>query len=105
VAETSDKLKFVGHFRRPFALLPSLPAVSVIAALHFKKQSGDDEFESAPSGGSATRFTPDDAAFHPEIQISTPGDRSVPYSAPVAANVEGQREHQGARYERNRRAI
>ncbi len=28
VVEASDKLKFVGHFNRPFALLPSLPAVS-----------------------------------------------------------------------------
>jgi len=25
VVEASDKLKFVGHFHRPFALLPSLP--------------------------------------------------------------------------------
>jgi len=28
MAETSDKLKFVGHSRRHFSLLPSLPAVS-----------------------------------------------------------------------------
>src|SRR5512145_1304777 len=34
VAETSDKLKFVGHFQRHFALLPSLPAVSPAPALH-----------------------------------------------------------------------
>ncbi len=34
MAETSDKLKFVGHFPRPFALLPNSPAVSVLAALH-----------------------------------------------------------------------
>src|SRR5262245_54126322 len=27
VMEASDKLKFVGHFHRPFALLPSLSAV------------------------------------------------------------------------------
>jgi hypothetical protein len=31
-AETSDKLKFVGHFQRHFALLPSLPAVSLASA-------------------------------------------------------------------------
>src|SRR5262245_29591725 len=29
VAETSDKLKFVGHFLRPFALLPNSPTVSI----------------------------------------------------------------------------
>src|SRR5262245_65349475 len=28
VAETSDKLKFVGHFHRHFALLPNSPTVS-----------------------------------------------------------------------------
>jgi hypothetical protein len=28
MAETSDKLKFVGHFLRPFALLPNSPTVS-----------------------------------------------------------------------------
>jgi len=28
LAETRDKLKFVGHFQRHFALLPSLPAAS-----------------------------------------------------------------------------
>src|SRR5262245_55174522 len=33
MAETSDKLKFVGHFQRHFALLPSLPAVSLDTAL------------------------------------------------------------------------
>jgi hypothetical protein len=49
-------------------------------------------------------LTPEDAAIHPEIQTSTPGDRSVPFSGPVSANVERPRHHQGARYERNRRA-
>jgi hypothetical protein len=49
-------------------------------------------------------LTPEDAAIHPEIQTSTPGDRSVPFSVPVSANVERPRDHQGARYERNRRA-
>jgi hypothetical protein len=34
MAKTSDKLKFVGHFQRHFALLLSLPAVSQVAALH-----------------------------------------------------------------------
>jgi hypothetical protein len=34
MAKTSDKLKFVGHFQRHFALLLSLPAVSGLAALH-----------------------------------------------------------------------
>ncbi len=33
MAETSDKLKFVEHFPRPFALLPNSPAVSFGAAL------------------------------------------------------------------------
>jgi len=28
VSETSDKLKFVGHFQRPFALLSNTPTVS-----------------------------------------------------------------------------
>jgi hypothetical protein len=28
VAKTSDKLKFVGHFHRPFALLSNSPTVS-----------------------------------------------------------------------------
>src|SRR5262245_6744452 len=32
VVEASDKLKFVGHFDYPFALLPSLPAVSSLPA-------------------------------------------------------------------------
>ena len=49
-------------------------------------------------------LTPEDAAIHPEIQTSTPGDRSVPFSGPVSANVERPRRHQGARYERNLRA-
>ena len=49
-------------------------------------------------------LTPEDAAIHPEIQTSTPGDRSVPFSALVSANVERPRHHQEARYERNRRA-
>jgi hypothetical protein len=57
----------------------------------------------------ATRYrkntlTPEDAAIHPEIQTSTPGDRSVPFLGPVSANVERQPHHQGARYGRNRRA-
>jgi DNA-directed RNA polymerase specialized sigma24 family protein len=54
--------------------------------------------------GSATQFTPEDTAVHPEIQTSTPGDRSVPFSVSVSANVERPRHYQGARYERNRRA-
>ena len=49
-------------------------------------------------------LTPEDAAIHPEIQTSTPGDRSVPFSEQVSANVERSRHHQGVRYERNRRA-
>ena len=28
MVETGDKLKFVGHFQRPFALLPNSPTVS-----------------------------------------------------------------------------
>jgi hypothetical protein len=34
VAETSDKLKFVGHFQRPFALLSNSPTVSDLPKPH-----------------------------------------------------------------------
>jgi hypothetical protein len=37
VAETSDELKFVGHFLRPFSLLPNSSAVSYSARIFAKK--------------------------------------------------------------------
>src|SRR5262245_44319223 len=36
LVEASDKLKFIRHFQLHFALLPSLPAASVLAALLYR---------------------------------------------------------------------
>jgi hypothetical protein len=90
------------------------PADSILRAVHLVVPPGrpiwkplrllDLEVANSILVAERTQLTPEDAAIHPEIQTSTPGDRSVPFSGPVSANVERPRHHQGARYERNRRA-
>jgi hypothetical protein len=43
VAGISDKLKFVGHFKRPFALLSNSPTVSIQPNAHQKSQRSKDK--------------------------------------------------------------
>ncbi len=60
MAETSDKLKFVGHFPRPFALLPNSPAVSLDAAFLFLDLSTANQKKAAskpPHSKASRSFT------------------------------------------------